>query len=183
MPTRALPVALALFACACSGGGGTEEDPAAKNKMANDLIACQNERLSLKEQLAAAQAEVKKLKDAADPTVKLDPIDLKPAVPGEKHVEGHLPPEQVLKVFKANQGLLIACYEKGLKRSPNLQYVTNITAHFAVKNTGNAVGVSFTPHAEAEMEKCMASGVGKWRFPSFTGDPVQFEIPVNLVAK
>jgi hypothetical protein len=170
---------LVLALAGCSGGG--DDNAVKNNKLADDLIACQNDRSSLKEQLAAAQAEVKKLQEAANPTVHLDALELHASA--EKHVEGNLPPDAVIKVFKANQGGLRACYEHGLKRNPNLQYVNAVNAHFAVKNTGNAINVGFAPHADGEMERCMASTIAKWRFPSFTGEPVQFDYPVSLVAK
>jgi hypothetical protein len=86
-------------------------------------------------------------------------------------------------VIKQNSGGLRACYEHALKRKPDLQYVSTVTARFQVKNSGGAMNVTFGPHTDPEMEKCMASTMEKWKFPSFQGDPVSFEQPVNLVAK
>lgn len=175
------------FACglillgACSGGP-SEDAVRAQSKLAEEVVQCKSDRSSLKEQLAIAQAEIKRLKEAADPTVKLDPLTLAASnVPRPR--EGNLPPEAVMKVFKANQAALRSCYERGLKRNPNLQYVNTVRARFAVVNTGNAQGVAFSPHSDGEMERCMGSAIGKWKFPAFTGDPVQFEYPVELVAK
>ena len=102
---------------------------------------------------------------------------------GQKHMEGNIAPDAVVKVVRQNSGGLRACYEKALKRKPDLQYVSAVTAHFEVENSGGAHGVSFTPHTDQEMEKCMASTMEKWKFPTFQGDPVAFEQPVNLVAK
>src|SRR2546429_507700 len=85
----------------------------------------------------------------------------------EVGVGGNLPPDAVVKVFKNSAGALRACYEHGLKRNPNLQFVNNVNAHFAVKNTGAAINVGFSPHADGEMEKCMAQAIEKWRFPTF----------------
>ena len=178
MPTRALMVVLLGFA-ACGGGAGG--DDAAKAKLANDLVTCKNENLSLKEQLAEAKAALARAQEAQ--TVKLDPVDLKASPPGEKHMEGNVPPEAVAKVVRQNSGGLRACYEHALKRKPDLQYVSTVTAHFQVKNTGNAINVTFSPHTDQEMEKCMAGTMGKWKFPAFQGDPVAFEQPVNLIAK
>ena len=76
-----------------------------------------------------------------------------------------------------------ACYEKALKRKPDLQYVSSVTARFSVRNTGNAQGVSFGPRTDADMERCMSQLMEKWKFPTFQGDPVAFEVPVNLVAR
>jgi len=98
-------------------------------------------------------------------------------------MEGNIAPDAVIKVVKQNSGGLRACYEKALKRKPDLQYVSAVTARFQIVNTGQAQGVTFAPHTDAEMEKCMASTMEKWKFPTFQGDPVAFEQPVNLVAK
>jgi len=173
-------LALILTIAAFVGCGGSQDD-GSKAKMAADLVACKNENLSLKEQLAEAKAALQRAQDAQ--VVKLDPVDLKASPPGEKHMEGNVPPEAVAKVVKQNSGGLRACYEHALKRKPDLQYVSTVTARFEVKNTGNAINVSFHPHTDGEMEKCMASTMGKWKFPAFQGDPVAFEQPVNLVAK
>jgi hypothetical protein len=172
---RPLPLVLLLTAC------GSPTDDGSKAKLANELVNCKNENMTLKEQLAEAKAALARAQEAQ--VVKLDAVDLKASPPGEKHMEGNVPPEAVAKVVKQNSGGLRACYEHALKRKPDLQYVSSVTARFEVKNTGNAVNVTFKPHTDGEMEKCMASTMGKWKFPSFQGDPVAFEQPVNLVAK
>jgi hypothetical protein len=170
-----LLVVAALAAC----GGNT--DDGSKAKLAAELVGCKNENLSLREQLAEAKAALERAKEAQ--MVKLDPVDIKASPPSEKHMEGNVPPEAVAKVVKQNSGGLRACYEHALKRKPDLQYVASVTARFSVKNTGNATSVSFSPHTDSEMEKCMATTMEKWKFPSFQGDPVAFEQPVNLIAK
>jgi hypothetical protein len=172
---------LALTMAALLAGCGAPADDGSKAKLASDLVACKNENLSLKEQLAEAKAALQRAQDAQ--TVKLDAVDIKASPPGEKHMEGNVPPEAVAKVVKQNSGGLRACYEHALKRKPDLQYVSTVTARFQVKNTGSAINVSFAPHTDQEMEKCMAQTMEKWKFPSFQGDPVAFEQPVNLIAK
>ena len=179
----ALALLTLLGPVGCSGGSGGGGNDNSRMKLADDLVKCQNERSGFKEQLALAQAEIKQLKEAADPTVKLDPLTLVAGPGGPHHVEGNLPPEAVMKVFRANQSTLRACYERGLKRNPNLQYVNTVNVRFAVVNTGSATNIVFSPRSDGEMERCMAQSIGKWKFPSFTGDPVQFEYPVALVAK
>jgi hypothetical protein len=52
-----------------------------------------------------------------------------------------------------------------------------------VRSAGSAVNVRFSPHTDGEMETCMAQKMETWKFPTFEGDPVAFEQPVNLVAK
>jgi hypothetical protein len=180
MRTPLLIVTLPLLACSGPGDDGS------KSKLANDLVSCKNDLLSLKEQLAQAKADLEKAKAAAQAasTVTLDPLDLKARQQGAlTGKEGNVSPEAVVKVVRSNSGGLRACYEHALKRKPDLQYVSSVTARFSVRNTGNAGAVTFAPHTDAEMEKCMAQTMEKWKFPTFQGDPVAFEQPVNLVAK
>jgi len=176
-----LPLALVLSSCSGPADDGT------KAKMASDLVECKNNLQALKDELASTKAALAKAQEAANAVVKLDPVEVKaagePGAPGVKHMEGNVSPDQVVKVVRQNSGGLRACYEHALKRKPDLQYVSAVTARVSVKNTGSAAGVSFSPHTDAEMERCMASTMQKWRFPSFQGDPVAFEQPVNLVAK
>jgi hypothetical protein len=177
---RTLVVTVLL--CAACGGSG---DDGQKAKLASDLVGCKNDVSSLKEQLAEAKAALAKALEAAGQEVKLDPVDIKALAngPSRKAMEGNVSPEAVIKVVRTNSGGLRACYEHALKRKPDLQYVSMVTAHFQVRNNGTAGGVRFTPHTDPEMEQCMASTMTKWKFPTFEGDPVAFEQPVNLVAK
>lgn len=169
-----------------SGCPDKPKDDGAKAKLATELVQCRNDLRDLKEQVAVAKAELTKCQQAA--TVKLDPVDVKvggtTAHPsGGTGKEGNVSPEAVAKVVKLNASGFRACYEKALKRKPDLQYVSSVTARFSVRNTGNAQGVSFGPRTDSEMEHCMAQLMEKWKFPTFQGDPVAFEVPVNLVAK
>ena len=174
-----LSLVVTLAACGSSDDGS-------KAKLAGDLVGCKNDLSSLKEQLADAKAALAKAMEAAGMVVKLDPIEIKVlAMAGTtvKHMEGNIPPDQVVKVVKLNAGGLKACYEKALKRKPDLQYVSAVTAKFQIRNSGQAINVHFAPHTDGEMESCMAGAMGKWKFPTFDGDPVAYEAPVNLVAK
>ena len=116
---------LALIVCltaACSGGGDDQQ----KAKLATDLVQCRNDLSNLKEQLAEAKAQLTKAQEAK--TCLLSPIDLKAANAGQKHMEGNIAPDAVIKVVKQNSGGLRACYEKARKRKPDLQYVSSVTA-------------------------------------------------------
>ena len=175
------PIGLMLLTLSLEACGGPAADDGTKAKLASELVQAKNDNQTLREQLAEAKGELQKCQDAQ--TVKLDAIDLKASAPGVKHMEGNIPPEAVIKVVRQNSGGLRACYEHALKRKPDLQYVSTVTARFEVKNTGNAINVAFKPHTDPEMEKCMAGTMEKWKFPTFQGDPVAFEQPVNLVAK
>jgi hypothetical protein len=170
--------------CVLGACGGAPQDDGSKAKLAGELVQCKNDLLSLKEQLAQAKADLAKAQQAA--TVKLEPVDVKVGgqqKPTSGGKEGNVSPDAVAKVVKANATGFRACYEKALKRKPDLQYVSAVTARFSVRNTGSAQGVSFAPHTDGEMEHCMSQLMEKWKFPTFQGDPVAFEVPVNLVAR
>ncbi len=179
---RILGLALVLALVAC---GNSDQNDAQKAKLASDLVDCKNSLASLKDELAQTKAALAKAQEAASAVVKLDPVDVQAQKSGVgvKHMEGNVSPDAVVKVVRQNSGGLRACYEHALKRKPDLQYVSAVTAHFSVENTGAAINVNFTPHTDADMEKCMANTMKKWKFPTFQGDPVAFEQPVNLVAK
>jgi hypothetical protein len=178
MRTFALTLAVTLAGC------GAPSDDGKAAKLASDLVNCKNDVSALKEQLAETKAALAKAQEMAGAAVKLDPIDVKANPPtGHKPLEGNVSPDAVIKVVRQNSGGLRACYEHALKRKPDLQYVSTVTARFQLVNTGNASSVSFSPHTDADMERCMAGTIQKWRFPTFQGDAVAFEQPVNLVAK
>ncbi len=182
-PSRLFVVAVLFGANLLVGAcGSAPTDNAAKTKLATDYVQCKSDLLTAKEQLAVAKAELVKAQQAT--VCKLDPVDVKVGGnTGGSSKEGNVSPDAVAKVVKLNATGFRACYEKALKRKPDLQYVSSVTARFSVRNTGNAQGVAFAPHTDGEMEHCMALLMEKWKFPTFQGDPVAFEVPVNLVAR
>lgn len=173
--------AVGLAVAGCSSG---TQDDGTKTKLATELVQCRNDLREMKDQLAQAKAELQKAQKSS--VVQLDPVDVPAGTPksnGGSGKEGNVSPDAVAKVVKLNATGFRACYEKALKRKPDLQYVSSVTARFSVRNTGNAQGVGFAPHTDGEMERCMAQLMEKWKFPTFQGDPVAFEVPVNLVAR
>ena len=169
---RSASLALVLvWLSACSGGGDDQQ----KAKLATDLVQCRNDLTNLKEQLAESKAQLTKAQEAK--TCLLEPIDLKAAGAGQKHMEGNIAPEAVIKVVRQNSGGLRACYEKALKRKPDLQYVSSVTARFRWRTPGTAQGV--TLHAahrsgdgevhggdDGEVEVPRRSRATRWRSSS-----------------
>lgn len=178
----ALPsLAPLLLWCAACGEGKGAADPAERAKMASDLVQCRNEQSALKDQVADLTAQLARLKAATDRTVHTEAVDVK-AGREERHVEGNLAEDAMTRVIRANARTLTVCYEKGLKRNPNLQTLSAVRVHFFIRNTGRVERIGIAPHVESEMESCMSAAIGKWRFPEFQGDPVEVETPINLVA-
>src|SRR5262249_41732503 len=124
-----------LVFASCSG---SDDGAAAKAKAAAELVQCKNEQEALKDQVAQCKGALAKAQSAA--TVKLAAVEVGSAPiakPQERRMEGNVNPDQVVKVVRQNSGGLRACYEHALKRKPDLQYVSQVTARFYVKNTGN----------------------------------------------
>ena len=168
-----------LFA-ACSGGGDDQQ----KAKLATDLVQCRNDLTNLKEQLAEVQGAAARRRRRPR-RVCCAPIDLKAANAGQKHMEGNIAPEAVVKVVKQNSGGLARLLREGAQAQarPAVRLGGDCDAsRWPTRGTAQGGDVSRrTPMPE--MERCMASTMEKWKFPAFQGDPVAFEQPVNLVAK
>src|SRR5213078_1154509 len=119
------PISTLLSTLLVTGCSGTEDTGGQKAKLAADLVQCKNDNANLTEQLNDAKAAIKKLQEELGNQVKLDPVDIKAIIAGQqvKHFEGNVSPDAVVKVVRTNSGELKACYEKALKRKPDLQYV------------------------------------------------------------
>src|SRR3569833_1163216 len=99
---RSASLALCLLFAACSGGGDDQQ----KAKLAPDLVQCRNDLSNLKDQLAETKAQLAKAQEAK--TCQLEPIDIKAAGAGQKHMEGNVSPDAVVKVVRQNSGGLRA---------------------------------------------------------------------------
>ena len=88
------------------------------------------------------------------------------------------------KVFISNGSALVACYEKALKRNPNLKTVDRVAARFILQNSGTVTEAVLSPRVDGELEKCIGSAMKRWKFPAFAGESAaQIELPVLLKAK
>jgi hypothetical protein len=177
-----MSIGSALMTVGCGGG----EDAGKAAKLASDLVECKNQNSALKDELAATKAELAKAK--AIVPVPLEGITVQGKMGGgggapKPEKEGNVSQDQVVKVVKQNANGFRTCYEHALKRKPDLQFINTVTARFALKNTGVASQVQFSPRTDGEMEHCMASMMEKWKFPQFEGGAVVFELPVSLVVK
>ena len=66
---------------------------------------------------------------------------------------------------------------------PDIKYAGGYAEMLNIAGLCANHNVGFSPHTDGEMERCMGAVIKKWKFPAFSGDPVQVEAPVNLVAK
>jgi hypothetical protein len=138
----------------------------------------QEEIISLKKQLAQALANPGTFK--VDPSVLM--IDGKPIE--VKVQEGSIGQEQIVETMRTNKAVLKGCYERAMKSNFSLQRQTiTLSIGFKVKPTGIPSEIAIKPNYDNAMIDCMKKAIMRWRFPSFTGQPVEVESPLTLTPK
>jgi hypothetical protein len=197
-----------LLACLCGCPSSAPEDGKRTAELADKLVSCQNERSALKEQLGGAQVELQQLKaqaDKAPAAAPAAPAQEQPKRAGRSLPRHGLPshdvaaarpavqrtgPDNPAAEAKAAQEMaqqlrsqgsqFRPCYERGLKRNANLQFVNQIKVRLTVGPDGRAREVHTIPRTESDMESCIAQLVSRWQVTPYKGQPVQVEMPVNL---
>jgi hypothetical protein len=176
-------LSLALAGCAKQGCSGEQQPCVDKSKPELDSCRANADKLqaeinTLKRQLAQALASPGSIK--VDPSVLvIDGKPIKVTAP-----ESSLTQDQVVTTIRQNKGVLQQCYERAMKKNTALthQKIT-LTLGFKVKPTGNAADISISPNYDSMMIDCMKKAIMRWRFPTFSGQPVGVESPVTLTPR
>jgi outer membrane biosynthesis protein TonB len=107
----------------------------------------------------------------AEKTVK---ASLKTEAPA---VDGELDPNMVAKEVKSRLGAIKACYERALKRNPNLS--GKVVIHWTITQAGTVSGVDVEQDTlgDAEVASCIKALVARWRFPAPSGGSVDVSFP------
>ena len=92
-------------------------------------------------------------------------------------VDGSLDPSVVAKEVKQRLGAIKACYERALKRNPQLS--GKVVIHWTITAAGTVSGVDIEQDTlgDAEVASCIKSLVARWRFPSPSGGSVDVSFP------
>src|SRR3954454_14662218 len=92
-------------------------------------------------------------------------------------VDGELDPAMVAKEVRSRLGAIKACYERGLKRNPNLS--GKVVIHWTITQAGTVSGVDVEQDTmgDAEVASCIKSLVARWRFPAPSGGSVDVSFP------
>ena len=92
-------------------------------------------------------------------------------------VDGSLDPSLVAKEVKQRLGAIKACYERALKRNPQLS--GKVVIHWTITAAGTVSGVDVEQDTlgDAEVASCIKSLVARWRFPSPSGGSVEVSFP------
>ena len=77
----------------------------------------------------------------------------------------------------ARLGAIKACYERALKRNPNLS--GKVVIHWTITQAGTVSGVDVEQDTlgDAEVASCIKSLIARWRFPAPSGGSVDVSFP------
>jgi hypothetical protein len=92
-------------------------------------------------------------------------------------VDGQLDPNIIVKEVRGRLGAIKACYERALKRSPNLS--GKISARWTITPAGTVTGVDIDQDTmgDSEVASCIKSQISHWRFPAPAGGSVEVQFP------
>lgn len=92
-------------------------------------------------------------------------------------VDGELDPNIVAKEVRSRIGAVKACYERALKRNPNLS--GKVVVHWTITAAGtvSSVDIEQDTLGDNEVSSCIKSLVARWRFPAPSGGAVEVSFP------
>ncbi|MES1205271.1 MAG: AgmX/PglI C-terminal domain-containing protein [Pseudomonadota bacterium] len=156
------------------------------------IVACEKElaeakaaRDNLKKQLAVAMANPTKVTLTDPEIIQLVADARKQRGAGPEFGQGDLNPKEASAIVMRGAPALQGCYERALKRNAALQMRSGlgVTLGIKVKAVGDVESVEVSPSVDAEMTKCIKTTIGRWKFPTFTGDAVTIEQKLTLTPK
>jgi outer membrane biosynthesis protein TonB len=92
-------------------------------------------------------------------------------------VDGQLDPNIVVREVKARMGAIKACYDRALKRNPNLSGKVVIRWTITAAGTVSGVDVDQDSLGDGEVTGCIKALVARWRFPAPSGGAVEVSFP------
>jgi hypothetical protein len=191
-----------LSLAGCKGGG--DELTSRLNEANDKVVACKKDvndlkvqTAELKQKLAQAMANPSQVQ-LTDPDI----LNLIAEVKGKRHAgesgagrgtgndevalgKGDLNPKEASRVVKQGALSLQKCYERALKKNVELQVRSSLSVmlEITVSPTGIAKSMNLSPQVDGEMTECIRTSVARWRFPTFSGDPVVVAQKLTLTPK
>ena len=92
-------------------------------------------------------------------------------------VDGELDPSLVSKEVRTRIGAIKACYERSLKRNPNLSGKIKVRWTITAAGTVSGVEIEEDSMGDAEVTSCIKGLVARWRFPAPSGGSVDVVYP------
>ena len=174
-----LTVCFTLGGCSQATGACTEKA---------ELAQCQGKGEKLRKEVNQLKRTLARA--LANPgTVNVDPKLL--VIEGEKpeaHAgtprEGTLKQSEVINTVTRNKGSLQVCYNRLIKRDSSFHHRTlNVKIGFSVQTSGSPTKVTVAPKYDAKLAACIVAAIRQWKFPQFTGSPVEVVTPFVLKPK
>ena len=97
-------------------------------------------------------------------------------------VDGELDPALVSKEVRARIGAVKACYERALKRNPNLSGKVKVRWTITAAGTVSGVDIADDTMGDSEVSSCIKQLVARWRFPEPSNGSVEVEFPFVFTA-
>jgi hypothetical protein len=180
--------AVSLTALGACSDKGKEEALKLLNESNDKLLQCRkdtndlrNEVSGLKRQLAQALANPGRI-TLTDPEILNLIASIKGAPVAAGGPKNALDPAAASKVVSQGAQALRQCYERALKRNPDLQYQAGIgvTLNVTVRPQGTVEDVALSPSVDGEMTSCIRTAAMRWKFPAFAGETVTIEQKLTL---
>jgi TonB family protein len=92
-------------------------------------------------------------------------------------VDGQLDPNIVVREVKARMSAIKACYERALKRNPNLSGKVVVRWTITAAGTVSGVDIDQDSLGDSEVTGCIKALVARWRFPAPSGGAVEVSFP------
>jgi TonB family protein len=122
---------------------------------------------------------------AEDAGASDDVTEQKPTVYfGKPVIKGSLSKRIILRILKRRASALLACYQRGLKRKPNLR--GRVAVKFVIAPTGlvQHASVGASTLGDEKVERCVTETIKRTRFPSCGGGGiVMVTVPVVFAIK
>jgi outer membrane biosynthesis protein TonB len=93
------------------------------------------------------------------------------------NVDGSLDPSVVSKEVRTRIGAIKACYERALKRNPNLSGKVKVRWTITAAGTVSGVEIDEDSMGDSEVVSCIKGLVSRWRFPAPSGGSVDVVYP------
>ncbi len=97
--------------------------------------------------------------------------------------QGNLEAKKISSAIARRHGQAKACYEKGLKKNPGLR--GRVTMQFTIRPDGRVhrTKVKNSTLLDANVGRCIAKAMERWRFPKPTGGSVTVAFPFKFEPK
>jgi len=186
---RGYKVAVAMLAAALivtigvalqRGSGPSDDQTRQLSRLASDLEDCKKIRGEYKDRIAQLEADLKRLQEQANAPNVVNGGAVTASVQ-TKDGGPSLAMDTVQKVIRSNTGGLKYCYERALKRDTGLQLSQiHVTFRFYIHPTGatGETSLASDTHIDQQLIDCFKGAVGRWKFPSFGGQPMYIELPL-----